>query len=245
MKYFTIIIGLFSAITLATLLILFWPTGDFGQNEPILTINGQPLTRKNIADIYDGSNSSESNHDYIGQLITKHLLMSEAQRRKLDREPSFRLALKSFYEQTLIETLLQQVRAEIEVETSSEEVDNYLQSYGKIFTFYTLRTSGDVKLATIKNQGTKYTTRFDDLDLSLRHTLAAMQPGETATTFTPQDERIALYLEAIQGEPVLSQNYDTELIQQQIHQMKIEKEVNSWVEDLVNEAEITYHTTRE
>ncbi|MDJ0622667.1 MAG: hypothetical protein QNJ17_06860 [Desulfocapsaceae bacterium] len=245
MKYLIIIIGLFSALTAVTLLILVWPDDDNSQNDPIVTINGQPLTRQKIADVKNDANHSESDADNISELITKHLLISEAQRRKLDREPTFRLALKNFYEQSLIDTLLQQVKEEIETETTAAEVDTYLQSYGRIFTFYTLKTSGSVNQSKIKSLGTKYITRFDDLDLSLRHALATMQPGETTTALSSQDERIAIYLEAIQGEPVESQNYDIDLIREQIHQMKIERQVNSWVENLRNKAEITYHTNQE
>lgn len=245
MKYLVIIIGLFIAITAATLLILVWPGKDNSQEEPLVTINGQPLTRQKIVNLKSDTIASERDHDYISELITNHLLINEAQRRKLDKENTFRLALKTFYEQSLIEALLQQVKDEIETETTAAEIDRYLQSYGKVFTFYTLKTSGSVNHSKIKSLGTKYTTRFDDLDLSLRHALATLQPGQTTTALTSQGEGIAIYLEAIQGEPLRSQNYDINLIREQIHQMKIERQVNSWIENLRNKAEITYHTSQE
>lgn len=245
MKYLIIIFGLFGAITVVTLLILVWPGDDNSPDDPIVTINGQPLTRQKIVNLKNDTIHSENNDEYISELITKHLLIREAQRRKLDKEPTFRVALKRFYEQSLIDALLQQVKDKIETETTAEEIDRYLQSYGKIFSFYKLKTSGNANQSKIKKQGTKYITRFDDLDLPLRHALASMEPGDTTTTRSSQNERIAIYLEAIEGEPHASQDHDREHIRQQIHQMKIEKQMNRWVENLRNKAEITYHTNQE
>lgn len=245
MKYLIIIFGLFGAITVATLLILVWPGDDNSADDPIVTINDQPLTRQKIVNLKNDPIHSEKNDEYISELITKHLLIGEAQRRKLDKEPAFRVALKRFYEQSLIDTLLEQVKAKIETETTTEEIDRYLQSYGRIFSFYTLKTSRNVNQSKIKSLGTKYITRFEDLELPLRHALAGMQPGETTTTHSSQNERIAIYLEAIEGDPQASQDHDREHIRQQIHQMKIEKQLNSWVENLRNKAEITYHTNQE
>lgn len=245
MKYLIITICLFAAITAATLLILIWPEKDSSADDPIVTINGQPLTRQTIVNLKSDTSQSESNDDYISELITKHLLIREAQRRKLDKEPSFRLALKMFYEQTLIDSLLQQVKDKIETETTADEIDRYLQSYGRIFSFYTLKASGNVNQSKIKSLGTKYITRFDDLDLPLRHALANMQPGDTTTTLSSQNERMAIYLEAVEGEPKASQDHDRDHIRQQIHQIKIERQLNRWVENLRNKAEIKYHTNQD
>jgi len=245
MKYLIIIFGLFGVITVVTLLILIWPGDDNSADDLIVTINGQPLTRQKIADLKNDPNHLGNSDEFISELITKHLLIGEAQRRKLDKEPAFRAALKKFYEQSLIDALLQQVKDKIETETTKEEIDRFLQSYGRIFSFYTLKTSGNINQSKIKSLGTKYITRFEDLDLPLRHALANMQPGDTTTTHSSQSERIAIYLEAIEGEPKTSQDHDREHIRQQIHQMKIEKQLNSWVENLRNKAEITYHTNQE
>lgn len=245
MKYFLIIFGLFGVISILTLLTFIWPDNYYPENETIVSINGQPLTRQHIADIHDKTSPSQNNEADIGKLITTHLLLGEAQRRGLERDPTFRRSLKSYYEQSLIDTLLQQVRSEVTVNTSDKEVDKHLRAFGKIYTFYSLRTSDKLTPTKIKDSGTKHTELFDKMALSQRHTLANMQPGETATTFSLPNGRTTLYLESIQGESAPSQNYDRERVRKQIHQMKVEKELNSWVESLINEAEIMYHTTRE
>lgn len=244
MKYLIIILCILCAVTLATTVII-WPEGQTHPDEGVVTINDHTLTRQDILDYKDRTAHHGSNNEFIDEIITKQLLIAEAQRRKIDKERTFRLALKTFYEHSLIKILMERVTTSIEAEVTDAEVENYLISFGKTFTFYTLQTDGKTTLATIMAEGKRYSTKFDNLSGQLQQTLAGMEPGKTTTTFVTGNEKIAVHLEKISGATTDSQDFDKEIIRTQLRQTKIEEQVNSWLGELREQASITYNTSRE
>jgi hypothetical protein len=232
------------AATFATF-IAIWPEQEADNGEVVATINGRILTRQDILDYKDKDQHHGGDQEFMDEIITKQLLISEAQRLNIDKEPDFRRALKTFYEHTLIKILMEEVNQDIKVEVSDEEVSKYLDAFGKTFTFYTLDTTTEMSAETIKERGKKYTSFFDDLSGSLQQILIAMQPGEMSTTFVTGNEKTAVYLENIEGESEHRQNFDREQIRRQLLQAKIEKQINTWIKDLRERASITYHTTQE
>lgn len=244
MKYLIAILSILSAVTLATIVII-WPAGRTHPDEGVVTINDRTLTRQDILDYKDRTAHHGSNDEFIDEIITKQLLIAEAQRRKIDKERAFRLALKTFYEHSLIKILMERITASIEAEVTDTEVENYLASFGKTFTFYTLQTDGTTTLDTIMAEGKRYSTTFDNLSSRLQQALAGMEPGETTTTFVTGNEKIAIHLENISGTTSNSQNFDREMVRKKLRRTKIEKQVNSWIEELREQASITYNTSRE
>lgn len=244
MKYLIAILCILTALTLVTIVII-WPEGRTHPDEGVVTINNHTLTRQDILDYKDSTTHHGSNDEFIDEIITKQLLIAEAQRRKIDKERAFRLALKTFYEHSLIKILMERVTTSIEAEITDAEVENYLTSFGKTFTFYTLQTDGKTTLDTIMAEGKRYSTKFDNLSGQLQQALAGMEPGETTTTFVTGNEKIAIHLEKIGGATSESQNFDKEMIRKKLRQTKIEKQVNSWIEELREQATITYNTSRE
>ncbi len=244
MKYLLIILAIIGVATLATF-IAIWPEQQEENGDTVVTINGRPLTRQDILDYKDKDMRHGQDEDVINEIITKKLLIEEAQRLNIDKEPDFRSSLKTFYEHSLIKILMERINQEISAEITEQEIDSFIHSFGKTFTFYTLKTSAEESPQTVKNQGRKYISSFDDLSGELQQILAVMQPGETATTFITGNEKMAIYLEEVKGDGKSSQNIDRTQIRQQLLQTKIENHLNTWIEDLRSEASITYHTTQE
>lgn len=244
MKYLIIILCILCAVTVATTVII-WPEGQRLADEGVVTINDRVLTRQDILDYKDRTAHHGSDNDFIDEIITKQLLIAEAQRQKIDKERTFRLSLKTFYEHSLIKILMERVTASMEAQVTDAEVEEYLQSFGKTFTFYTLESDGETFPDTIIKEGTHYSTRFDNLSGQLQQTLAGMEPGQTTTTYVTGNEKIAVYLEKISGLTKHSQDFDKKKIRKQLLQAKIEKQVNSWIEELRQQASITYNTSRE
>ncbi len=244
MRYLLIILAIVGAATLATIIAML-PQDAPENDDAVVTINGRILTRAEIQD-YRGMNKHHGeDDDFIDEIITKQILIAEAQRLNIDREPSFRLALKNFYEHSLIKTLMERVNKDITVEVSDAEVDIYLNSFGKTYTFYTMESAGESNAETIKTQGTRYVALFDNLSGALQQTLAAMQPNEIRTTFATGNAKMAVYLDTIAGESTHGQNFDKDFLRQQLIQSKTEVRINAWIDTLRSNASITYHNTEE
>lgn len=244
MKYFLSIFSILAAITAVTL-IFNWPEQQLDDDYAVVTINGRTLTNGFFQKHKGRVPKNTSNENYIDTIIRKQLLITEAQRRQIDQQPAFRLALQTLYENSLIELLLKQVKSELKTTVSSEEVENYLQAFGKTYTFYTLYTPELVTINEIKREGTKHVSLFDDLSIALRQSLAAMDPQSLASTHAFNKEKIAIYLEKIEGRTPLPQDLDKRKIKNQLQQIKDEKQISAWIEDLRSQAVITYHINQE
>ena len=244
MKYLLSILSILAAITAVTVFFI-WPEQQYADNDAIVTINGRTLTKQFIENHRDRDPHSADSDNYVKTIVTKQLLIAEAQRRHIDQQPEFRLTLKTLYENSLIELLLKEVNNEIKTTVSNEEVNNYIQAFGKTFTFYILRTPKIVSVESIKNEGTKYVSLFDELGSMLKQSLSSMNPGTTTITYTFNKEKIALYLEKVEGGTVQLQDLDLKKVKKQLQHIKAEKQLSAWIDDLRSQAEISYHVNQE
>ena len=244
MKYLLIVLCILCAFSLATLLAI-WPEESAPTVAPVITINDRAISREEIQSVRDGDPHHGKDEDFIDEYITRQLLIAEAQRRDIDKEPGFRKALKNYYEHSLIKILMDRVSNSSEAEVSKAEIDAYIDSFGRTFTFHTLEASATATAEDIKAQGDRYVSAFEDLSGPLQQSLAGLSPGETTTTFVTGNEKIAVYLEKIEGEPQHRQDFDREFIRMQLRQTKIEKHITAWIEKLRQNATITYHSNQD
>ncbi len=244
MRYLLIILAILCAATVITFFVIL-PEPQKAENDAVVTINGKTLTREELQNYKENAPLHGTNEEFLDKLITKQLLIAEAQRRNIDKEADFRKALKTFYEHSLIKILMERVNQDVDITVTDEEVERFAGSYGKTFTFYSLPITEPTDAEVIKAKGTRHTELFDDLGATLQQTLAAMQVNETAETFMTSNEKIAVFLEDIQGQSVSSGEIDKEAIKQKLTEEKLEEQLEIWMEELRKEASITYHNTQE
>jgi hypothetical protein len=240
MKYLAIILTIVCAVTLASLF-LIWPEQQTEISPAIVTINGKAISRDAIASYKGKDQHHGAQRDFIDEIITKYLLIEEAQRLGLDKDPDFRAALKTFYEHSLIKTLMERVESEIQVEVTENEIDLYLDSVGRIFTFYTYKPSPSAALATIKKHGSQHISAFEDLGETLQLALVSLKPGQSIEIFLTGNEKIAVYLESVSARPKASQLFDRGPIKQMLLASKKEIQTNKWIESLRSQASISYN----
>ncbi len=244
MKYLFIILSILCIATVITLFVI-WPQSQQVSSSAVVTINDRTLTREELQGYRENDPHHGTNAEFLNKIITKQLLIAEAQRRNIDKEPDFRKALKTFYEHSLIKVLMERVNQEVDITVSDDEVDRFISAYGKTYIFYTLPTSTPVNSELVRSKGTKYTSLFDDLGTSLQKTLASIHIGETATTFMTGNEKIIIYLEDIQGDSMASAKINKAAIKQKLIEEKLEEQLDLWMEDLRKQASITYHNSQE
>ena len=243
MKYIFTIIAIFCLATICAVLIL-WPRQSAIPEDTVVIVNGQPLTRKAIREYQTKDSHHGNNEEAISGIITKHLLIAEAQRQGIDKEADFRFALKTFYEHSLIKILMERIEKDLTVQVSEEEVQNYLHAFGKTYTFYTYNTSRDIPIEQIKTMGIRHRQPFNDLAAHIQRTIVSLNPGDSEVVALTGNERLLLYLEAVDGETKIPENLDSSYVKEDLRQAKIETEVNHWIENLRKNASITYTTNQ-
>jgi len=180
MKYLFTILAFVVLSSVVTLYYL-WPADSIQKDPTAISVNGHLISQKQIDNQArkQGYHSGEAN-DSRNSLVTRQLLLDEAQRLGIDKENDFSKALKDYYEQSLIKVLTDRKLKSIKVDVSEEDINRYLSCSGKMFTFTRIPfENGNL----LKEQGRQNSVLFDDLSESLRLLLADLEPGENIVQF--------------------------------------------------------------
>ena len=244
MKYLVIILTIILAITAATFLFI-WPDQPKVKKDVLVTINGHDITRSDIQEEGAMGSHHESSGDFLNTVINKQLLIQEAQRQSIDQEPSFRKELKDYYEQSLIKVLMERKDASLQVQVSDGEVENFLDSFGKTYTFMLLKTREPLTADFLKKNGALHSALFEDLSENLQLILAGLKPGEMAMEFETGNENSAILLEKIEGTGNRSSLISPEKARKILEEHKKRQLITNWINDLRRNASVTLHQQKE
>jgi len=235
MKYLLTIIILVLASTVLALLYLR-PGSTPAPEDIVVSVNGHAFTRDFFKDLdATGGYHEENQADRLNSVITRALLIQEAQRLGIDREEAFRTSLKNYYEQSLIKILTDREYKKLQVDVTDEEIDAYLACFGKIYTFTILPVSGEQNTSPRQRS-----VLFDDLSDSLRLLLSKLKPGETKEQFDTGSRVGKIRLDKVEPAPeyIPDETVDRERIRTLLIQQKREKRISSWMNDLRSKASI-------
>jgi len=242
MKYIAIILVIICTATLLTLYFV-WPEKPMDTANVAVTINGHKLAKATVA--AQGTRAGYHNGDYAALLdssIIRELLIQEAQRLKLDKEESFRLSLQTFYEESLIKTLMDHQYAEPTLAVSNTEIDAYLALFGQVVTFTRLPVTTSSFPAPASDKGPQNEVLFDDLAEPLKCLLSGLTPGEYAMKFDTGNEQYAIRLDAITPSPApVTSVPEREHVRQLLADHKRQQQIANWLNALRNKASITIH----
>jgi hypothetical protein len=236
MKYLLTIFFLFFLSTAVTLYFL-WPSGQKPAKDIALSVNGHGMSQLQVDEQSEGRGyHGENENDRVDSIVIRELLLQEAERSGISKEPRFREMLKSYYEQSLIKALTDRKLASIKVEVDDGEIDHYLSCFGKLYTFTRLPLiNGDVPKG---EAGQQSTVLFDDLAESLRLLLAGLQQGEVASQFDTGTEIGQIRLDAVSKKADGGQVIDRQQVKDLLIQYKRGREIDSWIKDLREKASI-------
>lgn len=235
MKY---IFAIFFIVVLSSAIMLYflWPNKSILPQDVVLRVNGYPMSQKQIdAQIQNQGYHGENREDQVESLVTRQILIQEAQRLGIDKEESFRKALKLYYEQTLIKVLTDRKLASITVDVSEKDIDRYLSCFGKIYTF--TETPVD-KGEILKAQGRQHTALFDNLSESMCLLLSSLQLGESVSQFYTGTEISSIRLDKIEKEDAVKVVYDRDLARELLSNYKRSREMDLWMHMLHKNASV-------
>ncbi len=239
MKYLFTIFALVALISAATLYFL-WPSEQLPSEEVALRVNDHSMSQKQVDDkSREQGYHGVSPEDRMDSLVTRELLLQEAQRLGIDKEESFRKSLKLYYEQSLIKVLTDRKVASLSIEVSEEDIDSYLSCSGKMYTFTRIpKEKGEL----LEAQGRQNRVLFDDLSESLRLLLFSMAPGDTVDQYDTGSEVSTIRLDRVEKtEGVTTVPYDRAQVRQMIDNYLRSREVDSWIHSLRQKASIVVY----
>ncbi len=238
MKYLMIILSIVVCSSMVSLFYLL-PSNSSPAADVALHVNGHPITNKNI----DEQGRTQGYHSVnregdIDSLVTKQLLIDEAQRLGLDKREDFRMALKNYYEQTLVAVLTDYKLASLEVKIGEQDIERYLAGSGKhfIFTQIPLGKGGE----PLEEQGRQNRVLFDDLSESLRLLLTTIQPGEEVRQFETGTEVSIIRLDKVEAIGTFAPiQYDRDRVRELLQNYRESLEMGRWIKNLREKSSIS------
>lgn len=242
MKYLFIILAIVGAsITLSQFLLI--PSEKTPPDNIAITINRHNIAENTIVQKSKkfGYRNDEQSEMY-DTIITREILLQEAQRQEFEKEESFRKALKVYYENSLIKILLERQNSQITVAISEADIENYISFFGTVVSFTKLDTIPSSQAESRSARGLTQSVLFDDLATPVKLLLSSLQPGQFGVKFDTGNERYAVRLDSISSPTSSSlQNIDRKNIYETLEAYKREQEVSAWLTKLKREADITIH----
>lgn len=246
MKYLFIILAI---VSLATVLSLFsFLPGKFPSKGPIaISINGHDIAREAIdSESKKSGYHSEKQTEIFDAVITRELLIQEAERQAINKEETFRQSLKQFYENSLIKILLDRKDKQLTATVTDGELDSYITLLGKIVTFTRLDAIPKSAAEAGDAKGLTNTALFSDLATPVKMLLASLQPGQYGVQFDTGTEKYAIRLDKVEPSPDPSTgNVDRQRLSATLTDFKREQQMNQWLADLKQNATITIHSDKE
>ncbi len=242
MKYLIIIISLVALITFGSILSLL-PKSKLPENKIALTINGHDIAKTVIERNHKRFGYHSNNKsDIYDAVITRELLIQEAQKQAIDKEDGFRRSLKDYYETSLITTLLERKNRELVVNVSQAEVDNFISYIGKTVTFTRLDTIPETQATASLAKGTSNTALFDDLAHPVKMLLSSLSPGQFGVKFDTGSEQYAIRLDKVQDlHTTIRHEPDRAKLIADLTTFKREQQINQWLAELKKNATIIIH----
>ncbi|HDH00869.1 MAG TPA: hypothetical protein ENG80_03555 [Nitrospirae bacterium] len=237
MKYLLTLLAIVLAVTSVTVFYLWPESGGITDKNILVTVNGHSLPRSLLErEKAQSVNRSKDDKAILDYIVIRELLLQEAKRLNIDKEPSFRMSVQNYYEQSLIKFLIDRHFRDTKTKVTDHDIDQYISNYGKIFTY--TRLSGN----NSHGSGRKPEQRsilFDDLSDSLKLILGSMKCGEVVTMFNADGEAVSFRLDRIEPGPYQESFHgNRELIRKIISNYKKERELTAWIKKIRDRATI-------
>jgi hypothetical protein len=242
MKYLITVLVIICGATLMTLYFV-WPEKPMDTALVAVTINGHDLAKTTVASggAIAGYHCNGDYDELLDSVIIHELLIQEAQRLNLDKQESFRISLKAFYEESLIKTLMDHQYHLPKVEVSNEEIDEYLTLYAQKVTFTRLPVT-PCSLDLSSEPGSQHEVMFDDLAEPMKYLISGLQPGENAMNFASADEQHAIRLDkVIPAFNMVAKKPERDQVRQILEECKRQKQIFDWLNELRDKALIRIH----
>jgi len=242
MKYIITILVIICAAASVTIYFV-WPEKAADTTNVAVTVNGHDLAKSRVETAGETKGyHSEDYADLLDSAITRELLIQEAQRKDIDKEESFRVSLKTYYEESLIKTLMDRQYSKPTNTITNAEVDTYLSYFGKTVTFSRSPIVDHELLVSAEVTAPQNEVLFDDLAEPMKILLSSLKPGEYAVKFDTGNEQYAIRLEKVGGiSETITALPDREHVKVMLKEYKQQQQIDNWLYELRNKASITIH----
>lgn len=212
----------------------------------VLTINDRIITGNEFDSLYAAKPLQiEGKDEFVNALIAKELMIQEAQKEGIDKDPAFRKALQNYYEQSLIKLLMDRKFNRLPVEVSERDIDNYiaLQTRKLHLTIASAPDETAAAAGRFSEQETKV-VRCRDLSDDLREKIITLKEGESTRPIRTGAAFMVVRLnktEPLAGEEAPAPSRKT--VRLILAEQKKQQAMDQWMSKLRQKATITVNNS--
>lgn len=239
MRYLYYILAVVSMVSLCFAYRLFY--AENRHEDIAISINTKRIAVDEFNKLYSFQAKGLSNkRDFINSLITKEVLIQEAEKEGINQEDSFRISIKNFYEQSLTKLLLDRKLTSIKSDVQDHEVDRYKDMLDKRMTLTAFRSDKAEELQQGSlGDGQQMILSFVNLSQEMRNRIFILNIGQVTEPISTDDGYWAYRVDNIEKDSgELSVEMPREDIRRILEESRREKELNDWVAGLVKAANV-------
>lgn len=239
MKYIYYIIAILLVLTAAIFYEIYPPSGP--PEKAVLVVNKKVITADEFDKLYASRPSRmDDRADFVNFLITRELLIQEAQREGIDKDESFRRSIQNYYEQSLVKLLMDRKFAGFNIKVDDQELNKYLDFLHRrlhltIFTFDDAASAKHGRLG----KGEEKTVSCDDLSAEMRGVLVGLSEGESTEPFLMGDVYKVIRVDRIEPSDHAAAEAEREEVRKILTEEKKSKMIAAWVADLRSKASVS------
>lgn len=240
MKYIYYTIGILLLLTV--ILVFPFKKLKVEVSKPALVINDRVVTQGELDRLLQASNQSNHTAGVIDAVITNELLIQEALAQGINREESFRASVESFYEQSLIKTLIDRKFADLDPQIPQSMVDRFamLEDRNLVYSIFMFDSRQEVEQGKTDPTET-VNAAFDDLSDELKYILVQTNPGELSDPVKKDKGFVCYTLESEINMDTMGNNAkvpEKDEIREFLIQQKKRIMFARWIDDLIEKAQI-------
>jgi len=151
-------------------------------SKPFLSVNDRIISKDEFAAMLKSTPDYMSRDQFIESVIERQLLIQQAIKQEVNREEGFRQSVEDFYEQSLVNMLLERKRNSLVVDVTDDELEKYENFLNTHVTITKTRyqTLEDAK-AKRNGKSEIIETRFIDLPDDLKFIILNMPQGNVSS----------------------------------------------------------------
>ncbi len=211
-------------------------------SKPLVSINDSIVSESEFEKMLPGKPASMSREQFIESVIDKQLLIQEAIKMDIHKEENFRRRVEIFYEQSLINILLDRKLDSLVVDVSNADIAKY-QFYTRKTIILTKLVYPSTKDAQAQQNATIETIQSDFVNLSdeLIFIVLGLNVGDLSRPVPTDSGVVRYHLDSIQetqasGGP--EKEFDIKQVSLFIQDKKKEQLLVKWTDKIRQSAEI-------
>ena len=239
MRYIYYIAGIIILLTITTVVRLT----DFKVelSEPAIIINDRHISKQELKRLVEaGSKDSYHTADAVESIITNQLLIQEAVRQGINEEESFRQSIQNYYEQSLVNILIDRKYKSFNPEIPHAMITKYQRYTLRIlyFTKSIYKSLDDIAKEKIESSET-VKKEFINLSGHLQFILLLLDAGQTSPAFETEQGYVTYRLDKLDTSPEQDKaGQDIQSIKRFLIDQKKRILFDNWMDDLRKKADI-------